>query len=425
VTRDAGGRFALNGDGEAVEWLVEMVRFDEETLFDRLAARGALPLSLMEPLAAAIAAFHAGAERVPNQGGRAGLAWVVDGNEAGLADQRRGVFEPAAAARLIARTRLELDRQGGGLDVRRNDGLVRRCHGDLHLRNICLLDGRPTLFDCVEFNDAIACVDVFYDLAFLLMDLWRRDLPAHANTVFNVYLQQTGDFAALPALPLFLSCRAAVRAKTSATAAAMQSEAAAAEPLRAAAREYLAMADRLLQPAPPRLVAIGGLSGSGKSAIARALAPAIGRSPGAVIVGSDRLRKEMLGVDPLTRLDEAGYTPAVSARVYATLCDRAALVLRAGQSVVAEAVFGREEDRLALERLAAEMQVGFDAIWLEAPVEVLADRISGRTGDVSDATVEVLQAQAARDLGALSWRRVDAVGDLDVVRRRVEAALRL
>lgn len=423
VTRDVGGHLALGGAGEIVEWLVEMIRFDEETLFDRLAARGALPLALMEPLAGAIAAFHAKAQPIADQGGRAGMAWVVDGNETGLAEQGRGVLDATAAARLIARTRLELDRQGERLDVRRRDGRVRRCHGDLHLRNICLLDGRPTLFDCVEFNDAIACVDVFYDLAFLLMDLWRRELPAHANAVFNAYLRQTGDLDALPALPLFLSCRAAVRAKTTATAAAMQPDAKATGPLREAAREYLAMAERLLQPAPPRLVAVGGLSGSGKSAIARVVAPAVGRPPGAVIVGSDRIRKEMLGVDPRTRLGEAGYAPAVDARVYETLRDRAAVVLRAGQSVIVDAVFGREADRVALDRLAAEMQVGFDAIWLEAPVDVLADRIRGRRDDVSDATVEVMRAQAARDAGAIGWTRVSAAGDLDAVRARVEAAL--
>ena len=134
-------------------------------------------------------------------------------------------LERSACDRVIADTRHELERRGTLLDARRQSGFVRQCHGDLHLRNIVLLDGRPTLFDGVEFNDEIACTDVFYDLAFLLMDLWRRQLPRHANVVMNRYLSETGDADGLSLLPLFLSCRAAVRAKTSATAARLQSDA--------------------------------------------------------------------------------------------------------------------------------------------------------------------------------------------------------
>jgi aminoglycoside phosphotransferase family enzyme len=101
---------------------------------------------------------------------------------------------------------------------------VRQCHGDLHLRNIVLLDGHPTLFDAIEFNNEIACTDVLYDLAFLVMDVWRRQLPRHANVIWNGYLTDTADFGGIPLLPLFLSCRTAVRAKTSATAANLQGD---------------------------------------------------------------------------------------------------------------------------------------------------------------------------------------------------------
>jgi uncharacterized protein len=111
------------------------------------------------------------------------------------------------------------------LDRRRDAGFVRQCHGDLHLRNIVFWEGKPTLFDAVEFNDEIACIDVLYDLSFLLMDLWKRRLSRHANIVWNGYLTEMGDLDGLPALPLFLSCRAAVRAKTSVTASALQSDA--------------------------------------------------------------------------------------------------------------------------------------------------------------------------------------------------------
>src|SRR6185436_11718511 len=152
----------------------------------------------------------------------------------------------SACRQLTDQARREVDRQAALLDARREAGQVRQCHGDLHLRNIVLIDGQPTLFDGVEFNDEIACTDVLYDLAFLLMDLWRRGLPRHANAVWNRYLAETGEFSGLSLLPLFLSCRAAVRAKTSATAARLQPDARRGNELQALAWEYLAMAERLL-----------------------------------------------------------------------------------------------------------------------------------------------------------------------------------
>jgi aminoglycoside phosphotransferase family enzyme len=139
----------------------------------------------------------------------------------------------------------------------------------------------------VEFNENISCIDVLYDLSFLLMDLWRRDLRAHANAVFNRYLAQTGDLGGLPLLPLFLSCRAAVRAKTSAAGSRVQPPGPRMRELQAATREYLVLADGLLRPVPPRLIAIGGFSGSGKSTLARGLAPQVGGPPGALILRSD------------------------------------------------------------------------------------------------------------------------------------------
>lgn len=147
------------------------------------------------------------------------MAWVIEGNALGLDDQGDASLDRAACERLTVVARATLDRQADRLERRRRHGSVRWCHGDLHLGNICLVDRAPTLFDAIEFNDRIACIDVFYDLAFVLMDLWRRNLRAHANTIFNEYLARTVDLGGLPLMPLFLSCRAAVRAKMSIAAA--------------------------------------------------------------------------------------------------------------------------------------------------------------------------------------------------------------
>ena len=169
VTREADGSLALAGRGVPVDWLVEMERFDQDTLFDRLADQNQLDIEPMEALADAIARLHSGAERHTARGGRLGMAWVIDGNALGFSEQGAGVLDLAICERVTAGTRHALDRDAELLDARRRGGFVRRCHGDLHLRNICLVNGVPTLFDGVEFNDDISCIDVLYDLAFLLM----------------------------------------------------------------------------------------------------------------------------------------------------------------------------------------------------------------------------------------------------------------
>ena len=218
VSRAPDGSLSLDGWGRAVDWLVEMTRFDQDTQLDRLAQRGTLDLELMPRLADAVAHFHDLAEWRVDQGGLEAMAAVLRGNRDGLLEHGRGVLDATACQRLSSESFEMLERQTHLLEARRQAGFVRHCHGDLHLRNVCLLDGAPTLFDCVEFNPAIACIDVAYDLAFLLMDLLHRGLDRHANEVLNQYVERTGDLGGLALLPLFLSARAAVRAKTSATA---------------------------------------------------------------------------------------------------------------------------------------------------------------------------------------------------------------
>jgi hypothetical protein len=423
VGRDASGRLAIGGQGTPVDWLVEMVRFDQATLFDRLAERHQLDAGLMDGLADAIVRLHAIAQPRPDHGGRAGMAWVVDGNAQGFVEQGGGVLDPAACDRLTADSHAALDRHADRLDARRHQGSVRECHGDLHLRNICLIDGIPTLFDAVEFNEDISCIDVLYDVAFLLMDLWRRGLRSHANLVFNEYLGRTVDLDGLALLPLFLSCRAAVRAKTSATAARVQPDAQPKTQLQTAAREYLALGQELLRSRAPCLIAIGGLSGSGKSTLARRLAPLVGAPPGALIVRSDLIRKTLLGVSPLTRLGPEGYTEDVSRHVYQTMAERAATALAAGHSVIADAVHAGVRDREEIAAVARATGVPFIGLWIDGPREILATRLSERTTDVSDATAAVLELQLRAGIGALDWHRLDGSRDVREVQEAAERAL--
>jgi len=278
---------------------------------------------------------------------------------------------------------------------------VRRCHGDLHLRNICLLDGKPTLFDCLEFSDALASIDVLYDLAFLLMDLEHRGLTDFANLVLNRYLDLTDEDDGLPAMPLFLSLRAAIRAHVTATAMDQAAHAESTLDMAAEARRYLDLAAQLLRPRPRRLVAIGGLSGSGKSTLAAALAPGIG----ARVLRSDVIRKHLFGVAPETRLPASAYAPEVSHRVYETLGEKAAAALAAGYSVIIDAVSLKPEERRSFAPVAEAAAVPFWGLWLAAPASTMEARLRARRHDASDASPEVLTQQlrqrAHQDIEAL------------------------
>lgn len=410
VRRGDGLAFGPAEDPSALDWVVVMRRVDAEGLFDRMADRGRLDRGLMEALADAVAGFHATAEIRRDAGGADAMAWVIDDNATELRELAPWLGRDRIDE-FAARTRSVLDEFGWLLDRRRDDGFVRRCHGDLHLRNVCLLDGRPTPFDCIEFSDAIAICDVLYDLAFLLMDLDRRGLRPCGNAVLNRYLERTGDHAGLALLPLFLSARAGVRAKVAATAGSREE-----------AECHFRLARAYLDPAPCRLVAIGGFSGSGKSTLARALAPSLGRAPGAVVLRTDVIRKRLAGATPEARLPAEAYDAAASLRVYEELLRLARLVVSTGHSAVADAVFARPEERSAIEA-AARGEAWFAGVWLDAPTGRLVRRVEARTRDASDATPDVVRRQAGYDLGTIAWRRLDAERPVERLVDEVEVLL--
>jgi len=426
IVRRADGALGLGGAGEPIEWVVVMRRFDQAGLGDRMAQAGKLTPAMMTRLAEAVAALHESAERFDSNsavgGSSGGLAAVIAENDGEIAE-RPDLFPTVEARDFAARAQSALAGVSGLLDRRLAEGYVRRCHGDLHLRNVFFEDSRPTIFDAIEFNDAISCIDVLYDLAFLLMDLEHRRLRPFANLVLNRYLQCRDDLAGLAALPLFLATRAAVRAKVSVSMADSQRDADEAKRLEREAVGYFRAARGYLDPAPPRLVAIGGLSGTGKSSVARALAPELGAAPGAIHLRSDVLRKALAGVGELDRLPAESYTAAHSQEVYETLLDKAATALGAGRAVVVDAVYARPEERRALAALARARNLPFTGLWLEAAPEVLKARVAARRGDASDATAAVVETQLAYDLGDIDWQRVPAAGLLDEVVARARRLL--
>lgn len=404
IRRGPDGALTLEDTGVLVDAVVEMHIFREADLFDHLADDGLLTPALIEDLAHTIAEFHRNAAADLQGGGAARIAAVLDINDISL--RRANLVSSREAEAVAAAFRRELARHSALLDRRALAGRVRRCHGDLHLNNICLVEGRPTLFDCLEFNEELATTDTVYDIAFLVMDLWHRGQFALASQAFNRYFDVADDEEGVGLLRFFMAVRAGVRTHVLARQAMSAGEAAGA--LRAAAHSYLDLALALLAPEMPRLVALGGFSGSGKSTVAAAIAPSVAPAPGARTLNSDRIRKAMFGVAPSERLPAAGYAPEVSIRVYDDLGRRAAGCLAAGLSVVADAVFDRSADRGALEAIAMAGRASFAGYWLSTDQSVLEARVAGRTSGPSDATVDILRAQATRDTGPMSWRPVDA-----------------
>ncbi|MBX3446434.1 MAG: AAA family ATPase [Parvibaculaceae bacterium] len=431
LTRRGDG-FHLGGEeGELADWLVEMKRFPASGLYAAKAGRGELALSEVEELAEAAAAFHRRAEVARDAGGAENFLKIVEGSAEDMKPLLGKVLDAGLADRVTARSRELAGAHRALLDRRRAEGRVRHCHGDLHLGNVTDIGGHPVIFDCIEFSDRIARIDVLYDLAFLLMDLaFRAERDPHlegfANRAFNTWLDRLpqgeaeSEMEGLALLPLFMATRAVVRAKV--TAAQAKDDAA-----KERANAYLQFAGKLLEPLPPHLAAIGGLSGTGKSTVARGLAARIGGATGAVHLRSDIIRKRMFGAGPLDRLPEAAYAPGAGERVYGEMLKLAGHALDAGMSVVMDAVFAREGERGRAGLLASSHGAAFTGIWLEAPLDVLEARVAAREArgdDPSDAGLAVLRRQLSYDIGKMDWTRIDASGTPDEVLKAALAPAR-
>ena len=420
ITRADDGTLAIGGEGTPVEWAVEMRRFDEMQTLDHLAAARRIDDALADALGRAVARAHAAAPIAKAADFTDALSEIIAQNDVELRAAPE-LFPPRAVSALTDATRGAFERVRALLAARERAGRVARGHGDLHLGNIVLLDGAPVLFDAIEFDPKIATGDMLYDLAFLLMDLIERKLTPAANIVLNCYLNETRraeDLDALAALPLFLSLRAAIRAKVAAARRALG--AAGAEQ---SARDYFALAGKLLAPQPPILVAVGGLSGTGKSLLARALAAEILPEPGAVVLRSDVERKVLFAVAEADRLPETAYARDVTTQVYAALVDKARRVTDAGHSAVVDAVFADAGERATIVKTGAS--AAFHGLFLTADLATRLSRVGGRKDDVSDADAAVARRQEQYDLGAMQWTLVDASGSPEQTLRRAKAALGL
>jgi aminoglycoside phosphotransferase family enzyme/predicted kinase len=406
ITREANG-LALGGKGPPVEWAVEMARFDESRALDHLAAARAVPPGTADALAETMRVSHASAPVVESSEWPASILTIIDRNTAKFREQR--ALAAGEVDRLHELSHRQLHRHLALLQRRAAAGLVRRCHGDAHLANIVMIDEKPVLFDAIEFDAAMATTDLLYDLAFPIMDFLHFGDADAANRLFNGYLlsgwREHGDGLLL--VPLFLSIRAAVRALVSFTKHELCSD----DPACLAdAKSYFSLALQLIAPGKPSLIAIGGRSGTGKSVLARSLAGRIAPAPGAVLLRSDLIRKELAGVGALTRLPEAAYRRESSDQVYGEMFGRARKVIAQGYSAILDAAFLTEAGRATAAEIARTAGIDFRGVFLTAAPKIRIQRIGSRRGDTSDATEAVALGQEAIDLGPIDWQLIDASG---------------
>ncbi|MEM1288637.1 MAG: AAA family ATPase [Pseudomonadota bacterium] len=414
ITRDGSGNIALNGSGEAIEWAVAMRRFDTSHTFDQLAEHGELTDSDLERATDALISFCRRAPERRAADWYADLSDYIERNDQGF-HEAGGLFEREAVRTLSDRSLQHCARYQELLTARGFAHKVRRCHGDLHLRNLVRLREGVRLFDAIEFDDRLATGDMLYDLAFLLMDFDRSGLRHEANTVLNHYLMRqigSSDLEALAALPLFLSLRAAHQARVLGQQVTHLSGRARAR-VRDKARDYFNYAIDMLEPRDVFLTVIGGLSGTGKSTVARALAPSIGRSPGAIILRSDVVRKRLLKVSLDTVLGDGDYGRELTQEVFETLNRLARTALEAGHSVIVDGVFAREEERAAIENIARMVDCRFASVWLEANVQTRLERVDARLADESDTNSDVAQQQEMFDTSNITWPRVSSEASLE------------
>ena len=393
-------RPVLGGDGPAIEWALKMRRFPQDALLDRLLARGALTPAHIDALAAATAELHDRSARASATDAFGTPQAVLQPMRANFTALRANGAEPSADIDTLERWTLA---QHAALEpvlhARKRDGFVRECHGDLHLRNIALIDGRITLFDCIEFDPQLRWIDVMSEIAFLVMDLYDHDRPVLARRFLNRYLEATGDYAGLRLLRFYIAYRALVRAKIHCIRA-RQPALGDADRVRLLDqyRGYVALAQAQTRPDAPRLIVTHGVSGSGKTTLTQPLLEAIG----AVRIRSDVERKRLQGLAPLARtaspVGGGSYGADATERTYRRLLDFAGSAVDAGYSVIVDATFLKKAQRDMFRRDAEARGVPFVILDIVADPPTLRARIRERLAakrDASEADIAVLEHQLA------------------------------
>jgi aminoglycoside phosphotransferase family enzyme len=384
------------GSGAPIEYAVKMHRFDESARLDHVCARGDLQARHLSALADAVVAFHQTAAVAPKGSYFGSGKHILQPALDNFTDLLRLLPDPAWRARLTALgdwTQAQFEQLAPLMQARQQAGWVRECHGDLHLANMVLINGRVQLFDCIEFNEDLRWMDVASEIAFVYIDLLAHRKPGLADCLLDEVLSRSGDYEAARVLRFYAVYRAMVRAKVAALRWA-QTRGDTGE-----IEAYVALAEKLLAPPPARLVITHGLSGCGKTVASEALLQADPQAS-TLRLRSDVQRKRLFGLAPGAASGSGVgggiYAADAHQRTYAHLLEQAAMLLRAGWSVVVDAAFLKRADRDAFHGLAQQMGAGFSILAPQASPGQLRQRIVARSAaghDASEATLAVLAQQ--------------------------------
>ncbi|MGB5899717.1 MAG: AAA family ATPase [Geitlerinemataceae cyanobacterium] len=390
-----GETFELGSSRNIVEYTLKMRQFPQENLWTSLFDRGELSVSHLEELGRRLAQFHAQAptdDYIQSFGRVDRIEEAIDGNYQATKKYIGKIQTQDRFDRTKAYTDRFFEENRPLFDRRIETGKIRACHGDLHLKNIAQWNEKIILFDCIEFNESFRLVDVMYDVAFVIMDLDARDRRDLANIFLNTYVEETGDWEGLQVLPLYLCRQAYVRAKV--TSFLLDDPGIGDEEKQQAsqsAQHYYQLAWEYTQPRQGQLIIMSGLSGSGKSTVARWVA----RHLGAIQIRSDAVRKHLANIPLHQRGEEAIYSEKMTEKTYHRVLELGGMLATGGWSVILDAKFDRTVWRKKAIELATAENLPLRILHCQAPFRVMQERLKQRTGDIADATPNLLETQLA------------------------------
>lgn len=385
----------IDGKGEIVDYVVKMRQFPQTALFSEMEKAGKLTESLLAQLGKRVAKFHQEAKTndyIGEFGQPEKIERAIENNYKQTEKYVGSVQDQKQFLETKAFTDRFFQDYNALLKKRVNDHFIRECHGDLHLKNICYWRDKIQLFDRIEFNEPFRFVDVMYDVAFTIMDLEFRKRQELATVFLNNYLEQTGDWEGVQLLPLYLTRQAYVRGKVNSL---MLDDPNIAEEEKQKAQEkakqYYHLAWQYTQPQQGQLWMMSGLSGSGKTTVAREIA----KQKEAIHLRSDAVRKHLAGIDPEAVGNEDIYRPEMTEKTYERLLEIGSLLASKGWNVILDAKYDRQLMREAVITEAKRHHLSLQIIYCTAPMEILLDRVAKRQGDISDATPNLLAQQQA------------------------------
>lgn len=372
--------------GMPIEYAIKMHQFSQDDLLNHLVKKQGLSLSIIDSLATQVAHFHQQAERCDSKlpyGTPDDLFLPMQDNFAAIANLPASKGFEASLESFKQWTEREVAKLKPLLEKRKSNGWIRACHGDLHLGNMVLMNNKPVIFDCIEFNERFRWIDVMNDVGFLMMDLDHFAQAPIAHYFINRYCEITNDYEGVQLIRFYQCYRAMVRAKISAFQLQLELTNEQAQALKQDFVRFLTLATHYTRSNTPSLTITMGLSGSGKSYASEKIL----MKTGAIRLRSDIFRK---------KIENDRYSDNSTKLIYEALAQQAESLLKANYPVIIDAACLKQWQRELFLTLATRLKVPFHILALDAPLDVLRQRIKERQtkgDDPSEASADVLELQ--------------------------------